>query len=91
MSTALSIATTLAHGPQVAIRGTKISVSNWLKAQFSSLFEVSLAAELQSMDHPDFAEGYQPLWKNGSRTGSRKALTTGLRTKQKPRVQPSRV
>ena len=54
---ALSFATHLAGGPQVAIRGTKISVNNWLKAQFSSLFEVSLAAELQSMDHPDFAEG----------------------------------
>tara|TARA_B100000686_G_scaffold275714_1_gene294372 strand:+ start:255 stop:1040 length:786 start_codon:yes stop_codon:yes gene_type:complete len=54
---ALSLATTLAQGPQVAIRGTKISVNNWVKAQFSSLFEVSLAAELQSMDHPDFAEG----------------------------------
>ena len=57
LSKALSIAGTLAQGPQVAIRGTKISVNNWLKAQFSSLFEVSLAAELQSMDHPDFAEG----------------------------------
>ncbi len=57
LNKALSLASDLSKGPQVAIRGTKISVNNWLKAQFSSLFEVSLAAELQSMDHPDFAEG----------------------------------
>lgn len=54
---AQGIAERLARGPQVALRGTKISVNNWIKAQFSSLFEVSLAAELQSMAHPDFAEG----------------------------------
>ena len=47
----------LAKGPQVALRGTKVSINNWLKAQFSSLFELSLAAELESMAHPDFAEG----------------------------------
>ena len=41
----------------VALRGTKISINNWIKAQFSSLFEVSLAAELQSMAHMDYAEG----------------------------------
>ena len=52
-----SLASALASGPQVAIRGTKISVNNWLKTQFASLFEISLAAELESMDHPDFAEG----------------------------------
>jgi enoyl-CoA hydratase len=51
------IAERLTRGPQVALRGTKISINNWIKAQFSTLFEVSLAAELQSMAHPDFAEG----------------------------------
>ncbi|MDG2300973.1 MAG: enoyl-CoA hydratase/isomerase family protein [Acidimicrobiales bacterium] len=56
---ALAIASSLSEGPQVALRGTKISINNWLKSQFSSLFEVSLAAELQSMDHPDYAEGVQ--------------------------------
>lgn len=54
---ATSLASQLANGPQVALRGIKVSANNWLKAQFSSLFEVSLAAELQSMDHADFAEG----------------------------------
>lgn len=54
---AQGIAERLAAGPQVALRGTKISINNWIKSQFSSMFEVSLAAELQSMAHPDFAEG----------------------------------
>jgi enoyl-CoA hydratase len=57
MSTARELAIRLTHGPQVALRGTKISINNWIKTQFTSLFEVSLAAELQSMAHPDFAEG----------------------------------
>jgi enoyl-CoA hydratase len=57
MSTARGLAERLAQGPQVALRGTKISINNWIKAQFASLFEVSLAAELASMAHPDFAEG----------------------------------
>ena len=57
METSLSLARDLCHGPQVALRGTKVSVNNWIKAQFSSLFEVSLAAELESIKHPDFSEG----------------------------------
>jgi enoyl-CoA hydratase len=57
LTKAASMATSLANGPQVALRGTKVSINNWLKSQFATLFEVSLAAELQSMDHPDFAEG----------------------------------
>jgi len=57
LGTARELAERLVTGPQVALRGTKISVNNWIKAQFASLFEVSLAAELQSMAHPDFAEG----------------------------------
>lgn len=57
LDVARGIAQRLTEGPQVALRGTKISINNWIKAQFSSLFEVSLAAELQSMAHPDFAEG----------------------------------
>ena len=57
MPIAQEMAARLVAGPQVALRGTKISINNWIKAQFASLFEVSLAAELQSMDHPDFAEG----------------------------------
>lgn len=57
MSTAHGLAERLVQGPQVALRGTKISINNWIKAQFASLFEVSLAAELTSMAHPDFAEG----------------------------------
>jgi enoyl-CoA hydratase len=57
MSTARELAIRLTHGPQVALRGTKISINNWIKTQFTSLFEVGLAAELQSMAHPDFAEG----------------------------------
>ena len=54
---ASEIALQLCDGPQAALRGTKISVNNWLKSQFASLFEVSLAAELESMRHSDFSEG----------------------------------
>ncbi len=57
LPTALEIAERLARGPQAALRGTKVSINNWIKAQLSSLFEVGLAAELLSMAHPDFAEG----------------------------------
>ena len=57
LAKAMSMATSLADGPQAALRGTKVSINNWLKTQFTTLFEVSLAAELQSMDHPDFTEG----------------------------------
>lgn len=57
MTVAQGLAERLVRGPQVALRGTKVSMNNWIKAQFSSLFEVSLAAELQSMAHPDYAEG----------------------------------
>lgn len=57
MTVAQGIAERLTRGPQVALRGTKVSVNNWIKAQFSTLFEASLAAELHSMAHPDFAEG----------------------------------
>lgn len=59
MPVAQAMAERLAGGPQLALRGTKIAINTWIKAQFSSLFEVSLAAELQSMAHPDFAEGVQ--------------------------------
>ncbi len=57
MEAARGVAERMSKGPQVALRGTKISINNWIKAQFSSLFEVGLAAELQSMAHPDYAEG----------------------------------
>lgn len=57
LTVANGIAERLVKGPQVALRGTKVSVNNWIKAQFGTLFEVSLAAELQSMAHPDYAEG----------------------------------
>ncbi len=57
MPVARGIAERLAAGPQLALQGTKVSINNWIKAQFSSLFEVSLAAELRSMAHPDFVEG----------------------------------
>ncbi|MGI9623840.1 MAG: enoyl-CoA hydratase/isomerase family protein [Acidimicrobiales bacterium] len=57
MSTSMGVAERLATGPQVALKGTKIAINNWIKAQFSSLFEASLAAELHSMAHPDFSEG----------------------------------
>jgi len=54
---AQAMAVELSNGPQLAIKGTKISINNWLKAQFSSMFEVGLSSELQSMSHPDFQEG----------------------------------
>lgn len=57
LDTAHALAERLAAGPQVALRGTKVSINNWVKAQFASLFEVGLAAELTSMAHPDYAEG----------------------------------
>lgn len=57
VAAARELAERLVQGPQVALRGTKVSINNWIKSQFTSLFEVSLAAELESMAHPDFAEG----------------------------------
>ena len=57
MPVAQAMAERLAGGPQLALRGTKVAINTWIKAQFSSLFEVGLTAELQSMAHPDFAEG----------------------------------
>ncbi len=57
VAAARELAERLVQGPQVALRGTKVSINNWIKTQFTSLFEVSLAAELESMAHPDFAEG----------------------------------
>lgn len=57
MTAAHGVAERLARGPQLALQGTKISINNWIKAQFVSLFEVSLAAELRSMGHIDFSEG----------------------------------
>lgn len=59
MPAAQAIAERLAKGPQVALQGTKISINNWIKAQFSSLFEVGLAAELRAMASLDYAEGVQ--------------------------------
>jgi len=57
MTVAEGLAERIAKGPQLALRGTKVSINNWIKQQFGSLFEVGLAAELASMAHPDFAEG----------------------------------
>ena len=44
-----------------AVRGTKISVNAWLKAQFQPILETSLAFERSSLADPDFTEALSAL------------------------------
>lgn len=56
LDVALELARELADGPPLATRGTKISINAWLKSQFVSIFETSLAREEVTLRSPEFVE-----------------------------------
>ncbi|MGY1815840.1 enoyl-CoA hydratase/isomerase family protein [Blastococcus sp. SYSU D00820] len=47
--------------PPLAVRGTKVAVNAWVKAQFAGVFETALAWEVASLRSADFAEGVAAL------------------------------
>jgi enoyl-CoA hydratase len=55
-TTALSIAVRLAEGPQSAVRWTKYTLNNWLRAA-GPTFDASLALEMLGFSGPDPIEG----------------------------------
>ena len=59
-STALRVATTLASGSQSAIRWTKYTLNNWLRAA-GPIFDASLALEFMGFAGPDIREGVAAL------------------------------
>jgi enoyl-CoA hydratase/carnithine racemase len=63
--TALAEATGLARRvlaqPQLAVRGTKIAINTWLKAQFDTLLEVALGYEITTLASWDFGEALRAL------------------------------
>ncbi|HUO05744.1 MAG TPA: enoyl-CoA hydratase/isomerase family protein [Candidatus Binataceae bacterium] len=60
MDKAMAIARKLANGPQQAIRFTKRSLNNWLRAA-GPAFDASLALEMLGFFSPDLAEGVKAL------------------------------
>jgi enoyl-CoA hydratase len=58
---AQELAAELLTKPRLAVRGTKVSVNAWVKAQFAGIFEVSLAWEAATLRSADFAEGVAAL------------------------------
>jgi enoyl-CoA hydratase len=58
---AQALASELVGKPRLALRGTKVSVNAWIKAQFAGIFEVSLAWETATLRSADFAEGVAAL------------------------------
>jgi enoyl-CoA hydratase/carnithine racemase len=58
---ARELAAELLAKPRLALRGTKVSVNAWVKAQFAGIFEVSLAWETLTLRSADFAEGVAAL------------------------------
>ncbi|MDT5033244.1 MAG: hypothetical protein QOC94_3415 [Actinoplanes sp.] len=58
---AQALAAELLTKPRLALRGTKVSVNAWVKAQFAGIFEVSLAWETATLRSADFAEGVAAL------------------------------
>jgi enoyl-CoA hydratase len=58
---AQELARELGRRSQGAVRGTKISVNAWLKAQFQPILETSLAFERASLQDPDFTEALSAL------------------------------
>jgi enoyl-CoA hydratase len=56
-----ALAAELRAKPRLAVRGTKVSVNAWVKAQFASIFEVSVAWETATLRSADFAEGVAAL------------------------------
>ena len=47
--------------PRLAVRGTKVSINAWVKAQFAGIFETSLAWEVVTLRSADFAEAVDAL------------------------------
>lgn len=60
MKRAMEVATSLASGPQVAIRLTKKALNNWVR-QARPIFEQSAAYEMLTFLGPDVAEGVAAL------------------------------
>jgi enoyl-CoA hydratase len=60
MVRALAVAASLARGSQTAIRGTKQSLNNWLRAA-GPIFDNSLALEMLCFLSPDAREGLEAL------------------------------
>lgn len=58
---ARSVASELLGKPRLAVRGTKVSVNAWVRAQFAGIFETSLAWEVATLRSADFAEGVAAL------------------------------
>jgi enoyl-CoA hydratase len=58
---AQALAAELLAKPRLALRGTKVSVNAWVKAQFAGILEVSLAWETATLRSADFAEGVAAL------------------------------
>jgi enoyl-CoA hydratase len=58
---AQQIAAEILAKPRLAVRGTKVSVNAWVKAQFAGIFEASLAWETATLRSADFAEGVAAL------------------------------
>ena len=77
MATASEIALQLCMASS-SFKRYKISVNNWLKSQFASLFEVSLAAELESMRHADFSEGVNAALEKRNRNSTSCPLRVNL-------------
>jgi enoyl-CoA hydratase len=61
LTRAQQIAAEILAKPRLAVRGTKVSVNAWVKAQFAGIFEASLAWETATLRSADFAEGVAAL------------------------------
>ena len=61
VATALDLAADLLRQPTLAIRGTKTAINAWVKGQFATMFEASLAHEQVTMTSPDFVEALNAL------------------------------
>jgi enoyl-CoA hydratase len=64
METAWGIADRLAAGSQRALRWTKRSLNNWLRAA-GPIFDNSLALEMLSFAGPDVREGVRAIREKG--------------------------
>lgn len=61
LAQARDLADDLTRRSRGAVRGTKMSVNAWLKAQFQPILETSLAFERASLQDPDFTEALSAL------------------------------
>ena len=56
-----ALARELLRKPPLALRGTKVSINAFVKAQLATMFETSLAWEVASLRSRDFAEAVLAL------------------------------